>query len=170
MPPETSANIKQILTRRCAARGIPISGIFELTPRCNLNCKMCYVRLTPAQMEPLGRELSAEEWLSLGQQAKDAGMVFLLLTGGEPTIRQDFPYIYEKLSQMGLSISINTNATLLTQEIREVWHRFPPAQVNVTVYGTCPEDYEKLCGTTAIETEEEAIRLKTSLQYLRQIK
>ncbi len=30
--------------------------------------------------------------------------------------------------------------------------------------------YEKLCGTTAIETEEEALRLKTSLQYLRQIK
>ena len=24
----------------------PFDGTFELTPRCNLNCKMCYVRLT----------------------------------------------------------------------------------------------------------------------------
>ena len=146
MIPETSANIKQILTRRCALRGIPISGIFELTPRCNLNCKMCYVRLTPAEMEPLGRELTAEQWLDIAAQAKEAGLVFLLITGGEPTLRDDFPYIYEKLAQMGLSISINTNGTMLTPAIREVWHRLPPAQVNVTVYGTCREDYRNLCG------------------------
>lgn len=145
MQPETSANIKYILSRRCALHGIPISGIFELTPRCNLNCKMCYVRLTPAEMEPLGRELTANEWLELAQQAKDAGMVFLLLTGGEPTLREDFPYIYEQLAQMGFSLSVNTNATMLTPAIREVWHRFPPAQVNVTVYGTCREDYQDLC-------------------------
>lgn len=158
MTPETSANIKQILTRRCAMQGIPISGIFELTPRCNLSCKMCYVRLTPAQMEPLGRELTAEQWLSLGRQAKDAGMVFLLLTGGEPTLRQDFPYIYEQLSQMGLSITVNTNATMLTPMIREVWHRYPPAQVNVTVYGTSQEDYRKLCGNpTAYDDMVDAV-------------
>ena len=27
------------------AKGIPISGTFELTPRCNISCKMCYVHL-----------------------------------------------------------------------------------------------------------------------------
>ena len=146
MTPESSANIKYVLTRRCALRGIPVSGIFELTPRCNLSCKMCYVRLTPAEMEPLGQELTAEQWLDLGRQAKDAGMVLLLLTGGEPTLREDFPYIYENLAQMGLSITINTNATMLTPVIRDVWRRYPPAQVNVTVYGTCQEDYRNLCG------------------------
>lgn len=142
----TSAEIRHVLTRRCATLGIPVSGTFELTPRCNLQCKMCYVRLTPEQMAPLGRELTAEEWLRIAQEAKDAGMLFLLLTGGEPTLRSDFPEIYENLAKMGFSISINTNATLLNPSIREVWHRFPPAQVNVTVYGTCREDYEALCG------------------------
>lgn len=145
MNPQSSANIKHILTRRCALKGIPVSGIFELTPRCNLNCKMCYVRLTPKEMEPLGQELTAQQWLELGRQAKDAGMVFLLLTGGEPTLREDFPYIYEQLSQMGLSISVNTNATMITPAIRELWQHLPPALVNVTVYGTCREDYQQLC-------------------------
>ena len=141
-----SAEIRRTLTRKCAALGIPVSGFFELTPRCNLQCKMCYIRMTPQQMAPIGRERTAREWLELGRDARDAGMIFLLLTGGEPTIREDFPEIYEGLARMGLSISINTNATHLTPEIRSLWHRLPPAQVNVTLYGTCREDYGRLCG------------------------
>ncbi len=139
-------HIRRALNRKCAGLGIPASGIFELTPRCNLRCKMCYVRLTPEQMAPIGRERTAAEWLELGRQARDAGMVFLLLTGGEPTLRPDFCEIYENLAQMGLSITINTNATLLTPKLRELWHRLPPAQVNITLYGTCRADYDALCG------------------------
>lgn len=163
MARDTSAEIRRILNRKCAALGIPANGIFELTPRCNLQCKMCYVRLTPAQMAPLGRELTAEEWLYIAQEAKDAGLTFLLLTGGEPTLRSDFPVIYENLAQMGFSISINTNGTLLTPAIRELWHRFPPAQVNVTIYGTCREDYEALCGNP--DAFDQVI---DSLQWLKQ--
>lgn len=142
---ETTANIRRTLTRRCSALGIPVSGTFELTPRCNLHCKMCYIRMTPEQMAPIGREHTATQWLRLARDARDAGMTFLLLTGGEPTLRSDFPEIYEGLTQLGLSISINTNGTLLTPAIRELWHRLPPAQVNITLYGTCREDYNRLC-------------------------
>lgn len=144
-----SANIRRTLTRRCAALGIPVSGTFELTPRCNLQCKMCYVRLTPEQMKPIGRELTAEEWLQIAQDAKDAGMAFLLITGGEPTLREDFCEIYGELAQMGFSISINTNGTRITPQLQKVWAAWPPAQVNVTLYGTCAEDYRKLCGNPA---------------------
>lgn len=146
MKPTHSADIRRMLTRRCARLGIPVSGTFEITPRCNLRCKMCYVRMTPEQMAPLGRELTAPEWLALGRAAADAGMAFLLITGGEPTLRSDFPEIYEGLVKMGLSISINTNGTLLTPALRALWHRLPPAQVNITLYGTCREDYDRLCG------------------------
>lgn len=140
------ADIRHNLSRRCAALGVPVSGTFELTPRCNLRCKMCYVRLTPEEMAPLGRELTAGEWLRIAQDARDAGLTFLLLTGGEPTLRADFPEIFENLAQMGFSIAINTNGTLITPAIRALWHRLPPAQVNMTVYGSCREDYEALCG------------------------
>lgn len=146
MAKEKSADIRHILSRRCALQGIPVTGIFELTPRCNLRCKMCYVRLTPAQMAPIGRELTAAEWLEIAQSAKDAGMIFLLITGGEPTLRQDFPEIYEGLAQMGFSISINTNGTLITPALRALWRQLPPAQVNITLYGTSREDYGALCG------------------------
>lgn len=139
------AHIRRALCRKCAGLGIPVSGIFELTPRCNLQCKMCYVRLTPAQMAPIGRERSVEQWLEMGRQARDAGMAFLLITGGEPTLRSDFCDIYQGLAQMGLSITINTNGTLLTPQIRALWQKLPPAQVNITLYGTSRADYDALC-------------------------
>lgn len=97
-------------------------------------------------MAPIGSERSAHQWLCLAQEAKKAGMVFLLLTGGEPTLREDFPEIYEGLANMGFSISINTNGTLLSPALRTLWHRLPPAQVNVTLYGVCRDDYAALCG------------------------
>ena len=163
MANDHSADIRRTLTRRCASLGIPVSATFELTPRCNLRCKMCYVRLTPAQMAPIGRELTCDEWLRLGRDARDMGMMFLLITGGEPTLRADFPELYEGLTNLGLSISINTNGTLFTPRIRELWHRLPPASVNVTLYGTCREDYGNLCG------EPEAYdRVVEGLNWLKQ--
>lgn len=159
MSREQTAAIRRTLARRCALRAIPVSGIFELTPRCNLQCKMCYVRLTPAQMAPIGRELTAAQWLALARDARDAGLVFLLITGGEPTLRADFTEIYEGLATMGLSLSINTNGTLLPPALRELWHRLPPAQVNVTLYGADREDYAALCGDpTAFDRVVENLR------------
>ena len=32
-----------------ARLGLPVTGTFELTPRCNFNCNMCYVHQTEAQ-------------------------------------------------------------------------------------------------------------------------
>ncbi len=143
--PESCADIRRNLCRKCAALNLPVSGIFELTPRCNLSCKMCYIRMTPEEMAPIGKEKTAKEWISLGKEARDAGMVFLLITGGEPTLRPDFPEIYRALAQMGLSISINTNGTLITDEIKEVFKELPPAQINLTLYGVSPEDYADFC-------------------------
>jgi len=142
-------HIRRFLQRKCALQGIPVSGTFELTPRCNLFCRMCYIRLSPAEMHQIGRELTMDEWLSLAAAARDAGMVFLLLTGGEPTLRDDFPALYSELAGMGLSISINTNGTCLSPAIKKAWHKSPPAQVNITLYGTCRDDYASLCGNPA---------------------
>ena len=55
--------IKQRLLSKAALAGIPVLGAFELTPRCNFQCKMCYVRLTPEEMRPLGRERTAEQFI-----------------------------------------------------------------------------------------------------------
>lgn len=123
----------------------PYSGTFELTPRCNMNCKMCYIRMTEEEMKRVGRELSVEEWLKIARDAVDAGMTMLLLTGGEAILYKDFKKLYLELRKMGLFISINTNGTMLTDEWIEFFKQYPPAKFNVTIYGGCNESYARLC-------------------------
>lgn len=146
MTTKQTFEIKRFLSLKGAYQGIPITGAFELTPRCNLACKMCYVRLTPQEMAERGRERTKDEWLEIGRQAKKAGTVFLLLTGGEPMLRPDFEEIYRGLSEMGFSIFINTNGSYMNDSIKELFRELPPAMVNVTLYGASAEGYERLCG------------------------
>lgn len=139
-------DIKQFVFRKGAAKRIPVSGTFELTPHCNLNCKMCYVHMSKDEQEMAGQLLSTQEWIDLGREAVEAGMIYLLLTGGEPFLRPDFIEIYTSLIQMGLLITVNTNATLLTPEILECFKKYRPETVNVTLYGMSKDTYRDLCG------------------------
>jgi len=68
------------LLRRAAKTGVPITGSFELTPLCNLNCKMCYVRMNRTEQEKISRLQTAEEWTALAEKLRGAGTLFLLLT------------------------------------------------------------------------------------------
>jgi MoaA/NifB/PqqE/SkfB family radical SAM enzyme len=76
-------------------------------------------------------------------------MLMLLLTGGEPLLRQDFDEIYVACKKMGLLVTVNTNATLIDEAKIELFKQYPPYQVNVTLYGASPETYGKLCGNAA---------------------
>ena len=131
--------------------GLPISGTFELTPRCNFNCKMCYVHLSEEEQRRRGNELSADEWLAIAEKARDAGMVFLLLTGGEPLVRQDFRRLLVELKKMGLMVSINTNGSLINEDWLEFFKSEPPSRFNITLYGAGNEAYERLCGRPAFD-------------------
>ena len=112
--------ISKYLTAKAAARKIPLSGVFELTSRCNFNCKMCYIH-GMENMDSLRKdELSLAEWLSIAREAKKEGLLFLLLTGGEAMLRDDFAELYEALAKMGFRLVINTNGSMVTDEILDV--------------------------------------------------
>lgn len=139
-------NVKQYVFRKGAAKRIPVSGTFELTSRCNFRCKMCYIQMTPEEQKNVGCELTTQEWLDLAQKAVDNGMIYLLLTGGEPLLRPDFTELYTRLVQMGLVVSVNTNGALITPRIAECFRQFPPERVNVTLYGASACRYAGVCG------------------------
>lgn len=125
---------------------IPIKGVFELTPRCNFNCNMCYVHLHPQEIPAVGRELTTQEWLSLGRQAQEAGTLDLTLTGGEPFVRPDFLQLYEAFHDMGFLIQIFSNGSLIDEEIVGRLRRRPPKAVRFTLYGAGDDAYEAVCG------------------------
>ncbi|HEY8499074.1 MAG TPA: radical SAM protein [Clostridia bacterium] len=89
---------EKTLAAKAAEKHIPLGGAFELTPRCNLRCKMCYIRMDKRQMDQIGHERTAKEWIALAKEAIEAGTLNLLITGGEPLIRDDFEEIYTAIS------------------------------------------------------------------------
>ncbi len=108
------APITTYLHNKASALGVPINGTFELSPLCNFSCRMCYVHLTPGQLAATGkRPLTDEEWLSIARDAVDSGMLYLLLTGGEPFLCPGFRGLYERLTGFGLVISVNSNGYLI---------------------------------------------------------
>lgn len=164
----------EYLYRQATAAGIPLSGTFELTPLCNMDCAMCYVRLSRSEQEAMGPLKDASHWLTLAQQAKEAGMLYLLLTGGEPFSHPQFLTILEGLHRMGFILTINTNGTLIDEDTVAWLRQYPPARINVSVYGASDETYARLCGrpdgftrvTTAIRLLQEAgiaVKLNCSL-------
>lgn len=134
--------------------GLPIAGNFELTARCNFRCPMCYVHREGEQ----DRELTAGQWLSIAREARDAGMVFALLTGGEPFMRKDFFEIYRGMKELGLMISVNSNGSMLTGEILEKLLEDPPFRVNISLYGGSNETYRRMCASPAYDRVKENIR------------
>lgn len=124
------------------AKRTPISFDIEITARCNMNCAHCYINLPAGDADAKAQEMSKEEILNIARQAVEMGAVWCLITGGEPLIREDFPEIYMGLKRLGLLISVFTNATLINEEHIALFKKYPPRDIEITVYGVTKETYE----------------------------
>lgn len=143
---DLASPVEHYLASKADLMRVPLGGSMELLPLCNMDCKMCYIRLSKAQMEEQGRLLTVEEWLQIAEDAKKNGVLFLLITGGEPLLYPKFDVLYTKLTQMGFVITINTNGTLLNEKWANLFAERPCRRLNITLYGADDETYGKLCG------------------------
>ena len=94
---------------------IPPFLICSITSLCNLHCAGCYARSldTCEDGEPV-RQMSAEDWGSVFSQARELGVGFILLAGGEPMVRRD---VIQKAAEFPeILFPIFTNGTLITDE------------------------------------------------------
>ena len=142
---DTNTTFERQLFAKAARNRIPLYGVLELLPLCNLNCDMCYVHLSKQEMQSQGRLRSLDEWIFLAKQMKDAGTLFLLLTGGEPLLFPQFKELYCALKDMGMILTLNTNGTLINEEWAEFFAKNKPRRINITLYGSKNETYENLC-------------------------
>lgn len=135
-----------------------------MTARCNFNCRMCYIHDINSMNELKERELPVSWWLKTAEEARKEGLLFLLLTGGEAMLRADFRELYQELAQMGFRLVINTNGSLIDEKILELFRKYPPGRVNVSMYGASEETYKRLCGREMKERAARGIReLKKSV-------
>lgn len=136
---------------------IPLSGTFELSPVCNFSCRMCYVRKTKREVEQSPRKiLTLDDWRRIAREAREEGLLYLLLTGGEPFLWPDFWTLYDELVDMGFLVSINTNGSLIDASVIQWLKQKPPHHINITLYGACDETYRRLCGVDGVFSKVDA--------------
>jgi hypothetical protein len=106
-----SSEITKDYQRCILAQRVPVAASIEFTMRCSLHSAHCYC--------PLGnreRELDTEEVKAVFDGLTSMGTFFLLMTGGDPLPREDFPELYRYAKQRGMLVSICTNGTLVTDD------------------------------------------------------
>jgi MoaA/NifB/PqqE/SkfB family radical SAM enzyme len=130
------------VTEKASAQRIPVNGSYELTFRCNLNCKMCYNRLPGNDRDAQARELTQAEIEGLLDQLAEAGCLWLQLTGGEVLLRPDFRDIYLYAWSKGFLIRLFTNGTMLTPALADFLAAHRPFSIEISLYGATPETYE----------------------------
>ena len=149
--------VRRFLNFKARDKGVPISGSFELTPLCNLDCRMCYVHLNREQMHG-AQLLSVEQWKHIMQQAIDAGMMYARLTGGECLTYPGFRQLYLFLQEKGIETVILSNGLLLDAEMVEFLKHHPPAAIQVSVYGSDEDAYARVTGKRAFSQVLENLR------------
>ena len=121
-----------------------LSFNLELTARCNNDCPHCYINLPANDKAAQARELTLAEISAIADQAVEMGALWCLLTGGEPLLREDFAEVYLLLKRKGLLVSVFTNATLVRLEHVALFKKFPPRDIEVTIYGASRQSYERV--------------------------
>ncbi|GIG59696.1 hypothetical protein Lfu02_40680 [Longispora fulva] len=110
---------------------------YELNLGCNFGCDFCYLG------EKRFEGLDLEGRQRLLHILRDAGVLWVQLTGGEPTIDQFFPEVYTLAYQLGMMISISTNGSRLSSpKILELLTTMRPYRITVSVYGATEATYD----------------------------
>lgn len=142
---QVNSQIEQRLSIKANMAKIPLGGTLELTPMCNMDCNMCYIKQSVVNIEKLGGILPLEQWLNIAKQLKKMGTLFLLITGGEPLLYPNFKKLFAELHKMGFILQLNTNGTLIDEEMADFFLQYMPRQINITLYGANDETYKNLC-------------------------
>ncbi|MGQ9532590.1 MAG: radical SAM protein [Desulfotomaculales bacterium] len=125
----------------------PLMVVWNFTWACNLRCAHCYQNAGPLRPQGLTREeLALDEKLALVDQMAEANIPTLSFSGGEPLIHPDFWPVAERARERGLYLSINTNGTLITEEVARRFEELDFAYVAVSVDAPEPGRHDRFRG------------------------
>lgn len=151
---ESSLRLVEQVVSTCVENYIPYAVMFELTYKCNLNCRHCYV-----VRDTDGTELSTEEVKNIIDQLAEMSTFFLAFTGGEIFTREDLFEIARYAKRKGFLITFMTNGTLTTPEKIEEIKKLKPVKFEFSLYGATPKTHDLVTQVKgSFERTVEAIR------------
>ena len=112
-----------------------LSLSLEITPRCNNNCVHCYINTPEKDVSSIRNELSFAQLTNIIDEACELGALWILFSGGEPLLREDFVDLYIYAKKKGMLAAVFTNGSLISQDHVKLFRSYPPRALEITVYG-----------------------------------
>jgi uncharacterized Fe-S cluster-containing radical SAM superfamily protein len=109
---------------------------YEINKGCDYDCDHCYLGLKKFE------GLAIPERMRLLEVMRDAGVLWLQITGGEPLIDVGFPQVYARANELGMMVAISSNGSRLSKpRILECFDQHRPYRITLSVYGATAETY-----------------------------
>ena len=162
-------DIEQEFIRQLGEKKILYSALIELTYRCNLSCKHCYIINAETSNEK--KELTTQQVIKLLDDLYDNNVFRIFFTGGEVFVRSDFLEILEYAISKRFLVDIYSNGTLLSEDVvRKI------AQLNIrsfqsSLYGSNATVHDSITGCMgSFEATKQTLKLFASLGVSTNIK
>jgi radical SAM protein with 4Fe4S-binding SPASM domain len=148
--------------------GSAISAMVEVADRCNEACVHCY------QVQGQKGELETEQWKSIFEELAELGVMFLTISGGEPTLRKDFLELVAHARKLRFAVKVYSNALNITREVAQELGRLAVQEVQISLYSQraevhdavtrVPGSFEKVVAATrALHAAGVRVLLKTPM-------
>ncbi len=123
-------------------RGFPTFALYEVTYRCNARCDYCY-------NDTKVKELPTKDVFTVLEKLSDSGILSLLLTGGEPFVRDDILAILQRVLELNFfrfgimsnAVALNTNHLSFLAE-----HGSRISVISVSVFSGDPLVNDRILG------------------------
>lgn len=110
---------------------------WEINLGCDYDCEFCYLG------EKKFEGLPWDGKQRLLERIRDAGALWLQITGGEALVDREFPAAYEYANQLGMMVHVSTNGSQLHKEpVLDLFDRYPPYRLTLSLYGASEDTYE----------------------------
>ncbi|WP_251212741.1 radical SAM/SPASM domain-containing protein [Adlercreutzia murintestinalis] len=132
------------------------SAYLHVTQTCNLHCVGCYSEDDARNRAP---DLPLEELQRIIEALAQAGVVRLIVSGGEPFLRPDLPQIVQHAKEAGIAnVDVLTNGTCVLAEVLERMAPFVD-RVSVSFDGCSAESAAQVRRTQLFDTLVDAVQM-----------
>jgi radical SAM protein with 4Fe4S-binding SPASM domain len=123
---------------RAMKLGVPLSVHIDVTYRCNERCQHCYL-----DHDDHG-EMTTAEIKGILDQLAEAGVFFLVFSGGEVFMRRDFLELVEYARNLMFNVKVKTNGAMIREYEARRLRELGVEQVQISVYSHRPEVHDAI--------------------------
>jgi radical SAM protein with 4Fe4S-binding SPASM domain len=122
----------ELLERRARASGAPTHVTFQITDRCHYGCVHCY------QTHGDDTELSFTEIVRIFDELAAEGVLYLILTGGEPFMRRDTDDLLRAARDRGFAVKLLTTGWHIDDRRADLIRDLGALRIDLSFYAADP--------------------------------